>query len=100
MRLHQQDAEVKQIVMLESLQELRETLMDTVLEKNKRTKHVRGNLSQISALERVIKMELLVQSKDASKMFGYSGRARVNPAGHKQGAVSSTTKTLYDMWRH
>jgi len=98
-RSHHQDPEVKIVTMLESLQELRETLMDTVLEQNKKTKHIRGNLSQISALERVIKLELLVQGKDPSKMFGFSGGARVAPQAHKQGAVNHNTKTLYDLWR-
>jgi hypothetical protein len=98
-RSHQQDAEVKQLTMLAELQELRETLMDSVLEENKRTKHVRGNLSQISALERIIKLELLVHSKDASKMACYSAGARVNPSAHKQGAAHVNTKTIYDYWR-
>lgn len=98
-RRHQQDMEVKQIVMLEELQEIRETLLDSVIEQHPKTKRVRGNMGQLSALERVIKLELLVHSKDPSKMAMYSAGSRVNPAIHKQGIVATNTKTLYSYWR-
>lgn len=97
-RRHQQDAEVKQIVMLEELQEIRETLMDSVLEQNPRTRHVRGNLAQLSALDKVIKLELLVHSKDPAKMSMYCAGTRVNPANRSAGPVHTSTKTLYSYW--
>jgi hypothetical protein len=97
-RKHQQDVEVKQIVQLEELQELRETIIDAVLERHPKTKHVRANLAQISALDKVVKMEWLVHSKDPSKMAMYSSGARVNPARGKQGPVNKGGKKVYSYW--
>ena len=73
--------------------------MDSVLEQHPKTKHIRGNLAQLSALEKVIKLELLVHGKDASKMALYCPGQRVNPAAHKQGVVASNSKSLYSYWR-
>jgi hypothetical protein len=98
-RRHHQDPEVKQIVILEELQEIREELMDVIFEKNSKTKYKRGNKVQIDNLDKIIKLELLVQGRDASKMAGYSAGARVNPTIHKQGPVATTTKSLLDFWR-
>lgn len=98
LRLHQQDVEVKQLIMMQDLQELRETLMGTVLEQNVQTRAVRGNLSQIAALEKVIKLEWLVHSKQPEKMAMYSAGSRLNPATHKQGPVNMNSKTLFDYW--
>lgn len=99
-RCHHQDPEVKIIVILEELQELREELVKGVLEKHKRTKHRRGNKTQIDCLERVIKLELTVQSKDPAKMFGYSAGARINSEIHKQGAIAVSSKNLFSYWRN
>jgi hypothetical protein len=97
-RKHHQDPEVKQIIMLEELQEIREELLNVVFEKNNKTRNTRGNKVQIDCLEKVIKLELLVQSKDPAKMALYSAGARVNPTVHKQGAVAAATKNLYSYW--
>ncbi len=100
-RRHHQDPEVKQIVMLEELQEIREELIDICFERsNKDKKRKRGNKIQIDNLDKIIKLELLVQARDPAKMAMYSAGARVNPAIHKQGAVSSSTKNLMDFWRN
>lgn len=98
-RCHHQDPEVKQIVMLEELQELREELVKGVIEKHNRTKQRRGNKTQIDCLEKVIKLELLVQSKDPAKMMGYAAGSRINPEIHRQGAISLSSKNLFSFWR-
>lgn len=98
-RKHQQDFEVKQTIVLEELQELRETLMDSVLEQHPKTKQIRGNLTQLAALEKVLKMELLVHSKDPSKQSFYSAGARMDPAKRNRGPVNSNMKSLYSYWK-
>jgi hypothetical protein len=98
-RCHHQDPEVKQIVMLEELQEIREHLMSIMFERNKKTRHTRVNKVHLDALEKIIKTELMVQSKDPSKMALYSAGARINPTIHKQGPVAAATKNLYSYWR-
>jgi len=98
-RKHQQDFEVKQVVLLEELQEIRETIMDSVLEQNPRTRNIRGNLSQLAALEKVLKMELLVHSKKPENQAFYCPGARLDPSVRSKGPVSSTTKSLYHYWR-
>ncbi len=99
LRRHHQDPEVKQIIILEELQEIREELIDIVFEKNSKTKHKRGNKVQIDNLDKIIKLELLVQGRDASKMAGYAAGARMDPGIHKQGPVASGGKNLFDYWR-
>jgi hypothetical protein len=98
-RKHTQDAEVKQIVMLEELQEMREQLMEIMFEQHSVTKQRRPNKSAFDCLDKVLKMELLVQSKDASKMSFFSAGARVNTTALKQGAVSTAHKQLVSEWR-
>lgn len=97
-RKHHQDPEVKQIVMLEELQELREAILNVVMEKNNKKKYKRANKVQVDCLEKIIKLELLVQSKDPSKMALYSAGSRLNPTAHKQGAVAGNTKNLFSYW--
>jgi hypothetical protein len=97
-RKHHQDPEVKQIVMLEELQELRETIMGVVMEKSNLKKHKRANKIQIDCLEKIIKLELVVQGKDPSKMALYAAGARLDPTIHTQGAVAGSTKRLFSYW--
>jgi len=59
----------------------------------------RGNKTQIDNLDKIIKLELLVQARDTSKMALYSAGARVDPIVRDQGPVSTSTKNLFDMWR-
>ena len=98
-RKHHQDPEVKQIVMLEELQELREQLLKGCIEKSSKTGHKRGNKTQIENLTKVMKLELEIQSKDVSKMTGYAPGSKVNPTIHKQGPVARSNKNLFDYWR-
>lgn len=98
-RKHNQDPEVKKLVILEELQEMRESLIDGVLERNKRTKRIRGDKTQIDCLEKIIKLEWQVQAKDPSKMSVYTPGARVASGAGEAGSVVSTHgKTLYDFW--
>ena len=97
-RKHHQDPEVKQIVMLEELQELRETIMGVVMEKNNIKKHKRANKIQVDCLEKIIKLELVVQGKDPAKMSLYDAGARIDPVAHTQGAVVKSTKKLFSYW--
>lgn len=73
--------------------------MDSVLEQNPKTKQVRGNLPQLAALEKVLKMELLVHSKAPDRQAFYCPGARVDPSVRTRGPVSTNTKTLYSYWR-
>lgn len=99
-RRHHQDPEVKKLVQLEELQELREDLVDMVLERNKVTKRMRVNKTVMDALEKVVKLEWAVQAKDPSKCVGYKPNARVAQGVGEPGSVVSTTnKTLYDFWK-
>lgn len=97
-RRHHQDPEVKQVILLEELQELRECAYDVILEKSSKRGHKRINKTQVDALEKIVKLELLVQKQDASKMAFYSAGARLDPTTHKQGPVVGSTKTLFDFW--
>ncbi len=98
-RRHHQDPEVKQVVILEALQELREEIFDGgVMEKNSKTKKRRANRGQIDCLEKVIKMEFAVQSKDPAKLAFYSAGARINPTIHKQGVMAYQMRDLYSFW--
>lgn len=98
-RKHNQDPEVKKLVILEELQEMRESLIDGALERNKRTKRIRGDKTQIDCLEKIIKLEWQVQAKDPSKMTGYAPGARVASGAGEAGSVVATHgKTLYDYW--
>lgn len=97
-RRHHQDPEVKQVVMLEELQELRESILNVVMEKNNKKKFKRANKIQVDCLEKIIKLELLVQSKDPAKMGLYAAGARLNPTAHRQGAVAGNTKNLFSYW--
>lgn len=100
-RKHNQDPEVKKLVILEELQEMRESLIDGVLERNKRTKRIRGDKTQIDCLEKIIKLEWQVQTKDPSKMSQYVPGARVASGAGEAGSVVATHgKTLYDYWGH
>jgi hypothetical protein len=99
-RRHHQDPDVKRLVQLEELQEMREELLDVVLERSKRTKRVRANKTQIDCLEKIIKLEWMVQAKDSSKMVGHEPGARVQSgAGEPGSVVAMGGKTLYDFWR-
>lgn len=97
-RLHQQDAETKQLTILSELQEVRQELLGTVLERSSKTGQIRGNKGQIDNLCKIIKLELEVQSKDPSKMACFSSGGIVNPAIHRQGVVASANKLIMNMW--
>lgn len=97
LRKHTADPELKQVIMLEELQEMREELLKMVFEEHNKKKIRRVNKANLDALEKVMKMELLVQQKDVSKMAYFSAGARVNGMG--QGPVATQTKTLFDCWR-
>jgi AcrR family transcriptional regulator len=99
-RRHHQDPEVKKLVQLEELQEMREELLDVVLERSKRTKRVRANKTQVDCLEKIIKLEWMVQGKDLDKMIRHEPGARVQSGAGEPGSVVATQgKTLYDFWR-
>lgn len=96
-RKHTADPELKQVIMLEELQEMREELLKIVFEKHNKRGNKRINKANLDALEKVIKMEMVVQQKDVSKMAFFSAGARVN--GMAQGPVATQTKTLFDCWK-
>lgn len=99
-RRHHQDPEVKKLVQLEELQEMREELLDVVLERSKRTKRVRANKTQVDCLEKIIKLEWLVQGKDLEKMVRYVPGAHVQSgAGEPGSVVAMGGKNLLDYWR-
>lgn len=99
-RRHHQDPEVKKLVQLEELQEMREELLDVVLERSKRTKRVRANKTQVDCLEKIIKLEWLVQAKDPAKMVGHEPGARLQSGVGEAGSVVAIQgKTIVDYWR-
>lgn len=99
-RRHHQDPEVKKLVQLEELQEMREELLDVVLERSKKTRRVRANKTQVDCLEKIIKLEWLVQAKDPANMVRHEPGARVQSGAGEAGSVVATQgKTLYDFWR-
>ncbi len=99
LRSHHHDPEVKLIIMLDEVQELRQTILKGILEKSSRTKKTRANKIQVDCLEKVIKLELVLQGKDPTKMPLYSAGARIDPTLHKQGPVATSNKKMYDYWR-
>ena len=68
MRKHTADPELKQVIMLEELQEVREELLKVLFEEHNKKKTRRINKTNLDAYEKVIKLELVVQQKDVSKM--------------------------------
>lgn len=97
MRKHTADPELKQVVMLEELQEIRQELLKVLFEENNKKKIRRINKTNLDGLEKVMKMELVLQQKDMSKFAFFAAGARVN--GMNQGPVATSTKTLFDCWR-
>jgi hypothetical protein len=97
-RQHQSDPQAKQTVMLEELQELRQELLKICIEKHNKHGTKRANNVNLSSLERVVKLELLVQSKDPTKMAFYSAGALVNPTSASQGPAAVSSKTLFSYW--
>lgn len=92
-RCHTNDAETKLKIMATELQELREEILDTVLEKSNKGRK-RAHKANLDCLKTVIQTELLVQGRDPAKMWGYSAGKYVNPEAQKQGIVSTHTKDL------
>jgi hypothetical protein len=97
-RQHQSDPQAKQAVMLEELQEMRQELLKICLEKHNKHGTKRANNVNVSALDKIVKLELLVQSKDPSKMAFYSAGALVNPTAAAQGPAAVSSKTLFSYW--
>ena len=97
-RKHVQDPEWKQTVILEELQEVREELMEVLFERTRKSKRKRPNRAAFQCLDQTVKMELLVQGKDASKMSHYSAGARVSAAAKNSGPVATEHKRLYDFF--
>lgn len=99
-RRHHQDPEVKKLVQLEELQEMREELLDVVLERSKRTKRVRANKTQVDCLEKIIKLEWMVQGKNLENMIRHEPGARVQSGAGEPGSVMAVGgKNLLDYWR-
>lgn len=99
-RRHTQDPEVKLSVMKSELQEARETILDEgMFEKSSRTGQKRPSKLAIDALDKIIKLEILIGKQDAAKWSGYAAGARYDPGTHAQGPAAVATKNLYDYWR-
>lgn len=99
LRNHHHDPEVKLIVMLDEVQELRQTILAGVLERSTKTKKTRANKNQVDCLEKVYKIELSLQTRDPTKMWLYSAGARIDTTIHKQGTAATSNKTLYSYLR-
>ncbi len=94
-RTHIPDPEVKQLVILAELQEVRQCILQSVLERSTlNKKRTRVNKGQIDALDKIIKMEMQTQARDPSKMIGYSAGARVEPSARRQGVAALSNKRL------
>jgi hypothetical protein len=99
LRYHHQDPQVKLVVLLEETEELRTELYDRCLEESTKTGRVRANSRVINDYDKVVKLQLHIQSKDPSKMAFYNPGARVNPESLNQGILSTRTKKLHDYWK-
>jgi len=99
-RTHHHDPQVKQIVMLDELQEARQCTLRSLFERSTRTKKTRINKTQMDALEKIVKLELTVQRSDPSKMMLFAADARVNSAIHKQGPIAAHNKSLINYWKN
>lgn len=97
-RYHNQDPEVQQVLLLAETQELRGRAFEACLEESTTTGKVRCNKDQVAVFEKLCKLQLYVQSKDASKMAFYSAGARLDPRVSNQGLISTNTKNLIDYW--
>lgn len=100
LRSHHQDPVVKLIVLLEETEEIREDLLGRCFEES--TKHPgkdRVNSKIINDYDKIVKLQLHIQSKDPTKMAFYSAGARVNPESLTQGILSTKTKKLHDYFK-
>jgi hypothetical protein len=98
-RNHHHDPEMKVVMILDELQELRQEILKGVLEKSSKTGKTRANKNQVDCLEKVIKTELTIQARDTSKLNFYSAGAHIDPTLHKQGVVATSTKNMFSKWR-
>lgn len=98
MRLHTQDPEWKLIVMMEELQESREAMVKLLFDKSNVTGQKKPNRNAFHCLAEIIKLEQLLQSKDASKMLFYSAGGRIAADTMKQGPIATKNKKIYSFF--
>jgi hypothetical protein len=98
-RHHNQDPLIQQVVLLAETQELRAALLDCCFEVSSKTGKVRPNKHNIESYDRIVKLQLHIQGKDASKMAFASAGAKVNPEILSQGLLSTHTKQLHNFWK-
>lgn len=99
-RNHNQDPLIQQVVILAECQEMRNKMLDCVLEKSSKTGKIRVNKQNLDGYERITKLQLQVQKMDASKMAFYSASGgKLNAEILKQGAFSFHGKTVLDLWK-
>lgn len=95
LRYHHQDPVVKMIVLLEEVEELRTELYDQCLEESSRNKRIRANSRIINDYDKVVKLQLHIQSKDPTKLAFFAPGARINPDSTNQGVFSLRGKKLH-----
>lgn len=97
-RHHNQDPQVKQVIILDEIDELRTEMLDRCIEVSSKTGKERPNKFNIACYEKLVKLQIYVQKQDPTKMAFYSAGARVNPEILNQGMISYHTKKLHDLW--
>lgn len=99
LRYHHQDPTAKLVILLEETEEIREDLLGRCFETSTRNGRDRVNSKVINDYDKIVKLQLHIQSKDPTKMAFYSAGGRINPEALNQGILSTRTKKLHDYWK-
>lgn len=98
LRTHLPDAETKQAVQLEELQEARHMLWKLAFQRSRKKKRMRPDKVVFECLSKVYTLELQVQSRPVDKMAFYAAGARMSTNIRNQGPACMANKQLYDFW--
>lgn len=99
-RSHNQDPETQMWVTLCEIKELKEAALEGAVEYNKGTKRKRVNDKQVSAYEKLVKLEMFVYNKKPQDMWGYSAGGHLDPKSMNQGMLALSGKPVVSLWQN
>lgn len=92
---HTQDPLIRQVVLLSRTQEIINELECCLFEKSSVTGIKKPNKYNLECYDKMVKLQLLIQKQDASKMAFHSAGARINPEILDQGILTTHNKKLH-----
>ena len=100
-RGHNLDPLTKQAVRLSKVEELQDEVYDCCMEVSSKTGASRPNKHNIESFERLVKLEMLLQKQDASKMAfaAQSGSGHSNREVLSQGPIATHTKQVHSFMK-